>query len=128
MNGVPCRGYWPIEVAAAGTYRISLSRWAKELDLPITAAYAGQAESDIFRPTQAGTSEAVTLPQGKPLPIRKAGIRVAGATYEKAVEANATEVVFSIDLPQGEQELEAWFASEENQTWGAYYVEINNLE
>ena len=128
LNGIPCRGYWPIEVAIAGTYRIALSRWPKELRLPIAAAYSGQTESDIFRPTRTGISEAVILPQGMSLPIQKAGIRVADIKLEQAVDVSDTEVVFSVELPKGEQELEAWFATESNQTWGAYYVEISKVD
>ncbi len=100
-KGTAANGFWAVEVAEAGDYEISLRRWPKELDLPITAA----------------------CPDGKPIRATTARLKIGQLDLVLPVSADATIVTFKVKLDAGKTKLQTWFVDEKtNESRGAYYA------
>lgn len=118
MTGDDNRGYWNVEVARAGTYRVQLRRWPEE-----TGAAIGDA-----------------LPPGDPVPGQKsfrsapgmaiapssATLRIAGIERTVPVSAGDAYAEITLDLPAGETRMEASFDSPSS-LHGAYYAYVEKL-
>ena len=99
-------GFWAIEVAASGRYEISLRRWPKELDAPITA------------PAPEG---------GQAVNIKKARLKIANFDQTIPVRPNEKAATFKTTLKPGKTKLQAWFIDNKEQPFGPYYVYIKHL-
>ncbi len=106
--GGPRGGVWAVNVERPGTYEISLRRWPFELDAPL--------DGNID-------------PPGKAFPIAAGKLKVGDAAWESKTPPGAKEAVFSVQLPAGLSELQAWFQDAEGQDLcGAYYVRVLRRE
>ncbi|MHC4176882.1 MAG: arylsulfatase [Planctomycetota bacterium] len=108
---------WNVEIARAGTYRISLRRWPREADAAVTAplpAYEG-VDGDF--------------PPGKALPAAGARLKVAGIDLREPVRPEAKAVTFTTPLPAGKTTLQTWFYDAKGkELCGAFYVEVERLQ
>lgn len=100
-----------LEFAEAGKYRISCCRWPKECPGPLQGIPENNPK-DLY--------------SYKSLAPDMVRINVFGQVYEKAVEPEASEVVFELDLPSGKSLLESWFL-EGDQSYGVYYTYIEKI-
>jgi arylsulfatase len=106
-------GPWNLRITRAGVYTISLRRWPREADAPLSGsvpAYQGVDGS---------------FPAGKALPIAKARLRVG--TFDATLPVNATdkEAVFEMRLKPGRTQLQTWFYdAQDRELCGAFYVEV----
>ncbi|MEM9412855.1 MAG: arylsulfatase [Planctomycetota bacterium] len=112
-------GYWNIEVHQEGTYQIRLRRWPPEIDHPINSR----------------------LPAGEPVPGTPAfrdskgvGIAAKTATLKLGdhmktakVDNDDSYIAFQLDLKPGAKKLEATFQSDDGNTYGAFYVDVEFL-
>ena len=101
-------GSWAIDVAEAGRYRVTLTRWPLELAVPINGTVVG----------------------GKAIAITKARLLAGAGEQEKPVEPGAVEVNFEVDLGVGTQRLQAWLVDEsagDPIERGAYFVYLKRL-
>jgi arylsulfatase A-like enzyme len=107
-------GVWTLFVERDGDYRFTLRRWAKESDLPITAAM----------PAHKGTDGGFAA--GDAFPVASAELKIAGANQSKPVASEDREVVFKVNLKRGRTELQTWFRDAAGaEIAGAYYVYVD---
>lgn len=104
-------GYWAVEVARAGEYRIELRRWPREVNLPINA------------PLRDSTPNRETTP-GRAIAARTA--RLAAGAFDETVAVGAADraAVFRVRLDRGPAELRTWFDDADGSERGAYYVYV----
>jgi arylsulfatase A-like enzyme len=104
---------WNIRVTRDGIYRISLRRWPREADTPLTAGMPAYRCVDG------------SFPEGKALPIAKARVRVAGFDATTSVSATDKEAVFVARLKVGKTQLQTWFYDAKGrELCGAFYAEV----
>ncbi len=107
-------GFWAVDVAREGTYRIELRRWPEELDLPVNAPYKDP------RPNRETAS-------GKAIQAVKARVRIGPADESKPVSATDKAAVFSLRLPKGPAKLETWFYDASGEERGAYFCYVESV-
>lgn len=113
------KGWWALNVAESGKYRITLRRWPKSTGAKIVA---GMEPSEpvpglkAFRETP-----------GKALPIESAQLKVGGFSGEQKVTADDSGVTFEMELTKGEVELETTFVLKGGETVSAYFAEVEKL-
>ena len=104
---------WYVSVEREGRYEVSLRRWPKEADAPITAA---------LPPYQGVDGK---FPEGKALPAAKARLKIGQVDVSKPVGPNDKAATFNVRLNAGKAMLQTWFYdSEEQELCGAFYVEV----
>ena len=113
--GPAANGFWAVEVARAGEYRVELRRWPKEVDLPITAAYRDPKPNREKAP-------------GKAISVVKARLKIGGIDESGAVESGDKAAVFNVRLPAGPAELQSWFYGPDGAERGAYFVYVERLK
>jgi arylsulfatase A-like enzyme len=123
-------GYWEVEVARAGRYRVELRRWPREADLPLGAGILGEPKpyDDTIAAVHGGYGG------GRALAIRRAAVRVAypaaPGSGDVSAEAEVAEsdgaAAFDLDLPAGPAHLHTAFSGAEAGVGerGAYYVYV----
>lgn len=109
-KGVAGNGSWAIDVAKAGKYEISLTRWPIELNAPINGD--GGIEG------------------GKALVVKKARLLAGAGEVSKDIAAGDVAVKFEVELTEGKQRLQTWFVNEGGEgvvERGAYFVYLRKL-
>lgn len=107
-------GFWAVEVARAGMYKIELRRWPEELDLPINAPYRDAGPNRETAP-------------GKAIQAVKARVRIGAADESMAVSAGDKAAVFRMRLAKGPAKLETWFYEAAGVERGAYFVYVEQV-
>ena len=113
-QGLTGNGFWALDICSAGRYRFELRRWAREVDLPITAAYHDA------RPNRDKTP-------GVAIDIKLATIVVGDHAMSKPVHPADKFVAFEVDLPQGPASLRTGLYDALLNDRGAYYVYAQRL-
>jgi len=106
MQGPRINGHWELDVARDGEYEFCLSRWPKEIDVPLAGVPEGK---------------------GKPvaLPIAEARLKIGDAELSKPVSPTDTTATFTVRLEKGATRLQTWFLDGHgNELCGAYYVGV----
>ena len=116
-KGKKTNGWYAVKVAKAGTFTFNLMHWPAAIN---TAIQAGVPEKE----GRAGTTVS-TIQAGVALPIKQAGIAIAGLERSKKVEADDRKISFTIPLSVGTYRLKAWFSEADNKPFSANYVEVN---
>ncbi len=122
LDADPGSGFWPVEIASAGTYRFEVRRWPKEVNKPITAALPAQTKSDTIlngKPWAMGI--------GKAIAAVKVKLKVGEAVVEKAITDQDIFAWFSLDLPAGDTQVQAWLIDRDDNALGAYYVYVKRI-
>jgi arylsulfatase len=105
--GGPRGSNWNVQVAQAGNYEISLSRWLPAHRLPLTAPNG---------------------PESKALPIAGAKLDFAGRESTAPAEPDARAITLRVQLPAGPAKLQAWFTDAAGQdVCGAFYATVRRL-
>ena len=121
-RGVPAFGYWPVRVAAAGTYRFEVRRWPREVDAPM-AGIPRQADSwDAYLGDEPIRG---TLYPAEPraIPVAKIRLTVDGTVREATISPDETAGVFTVELESGPARIEAQLLDADGKAiCGAYYV------
>lgn len=121
-EGVKRRGVWDVDVTRPGRYQILLRRWPEESGLPLGAP------APSWTPQDTATPEHVGFEDGVALPIVGAHLRVGDITQTLGVSAQDMAAVFSLDLPGGRTELEAFFSDAAGKRLcTAFYVTVRVL-
>jgi arylsulfatase B len=113
-QGPAANGYWAVDVARAGRYRIELRRWPEELDLAIGAGYQDKEKNEE---TMAG----------KPIEVVKARVSIGGVEQDVAVSSGDKAAVFEVRLKKGPAELWTWLVSPNGEERGAYFAYVRRL-
>jgi arylsulfatase len=113
-------GAWRLEVEQAGEYEIVLSRWPREIDVPITSGMPSYQSVDIKFAENNNW-----LPEGKALPITQARMQVGPLERSQAISPTDTTISFTVSLKKGPTKLQTWFDDRTGKPiCGAYYVEV----
>lgn len=107
-KGVIGNGSWAIDVAKAGRYEITLSRWPLDLGIPINGK----------------------VPDGKAIVAQQARLLVGAGELTKEISAEAASVSFEVELTSGKQRLQTWLvdgSAEVPVERGAYFVSVERL-
>ncbi|MBI9019598.1 MAG: sulfatase-like hydrolase/transferase [Phycisphaerae bacterium] len=110
-------GFWAIDVAVSGKYRIELCRWPKEADLAINASAPA---TEIVPPNYRFMKGSVINPI-------KARLKVADIDITRPIDANKKAIVFDVELKTGETTLQSWFIDKDDKKRGAYFVYVTKL-
>ncbi|TWU20484.1 Arylsulfatase [Novipirellula galeiformis] len=115
-RGVRKNGLWHIEVAAAGKYAFTLSRWPQDSGLRLRD---GVDETQVTDGVLTG---------GPAWPVAYATLRVGDTKQRAEVSADASSVRFELSLPIGRTTMQTWFNdSDAKPICGAYYVHVQRL-
>lgn len=108
-------GFWAVDVAKAGKYRIELRRWPRdEVDLPIHAALPDDpwvSENRLNRP-------------GLAIKPVKARLTIGDIDETVAVKAADKAAVFEVNLEAGPAKLQTWFIDADGTERGAYFCYV----
>ena len=118
-SGQISTGWWALNVANAGKYRITLRRWPSYTK---TAISAGMEAG----PPVPGTKAYRETP-GKALPIVQAQLQIADLIQEQDVSSDATGVTFEVELKKGPAELKTTFTLKDGGKLSAYFAEVEKL-
>jgi arylsulfatase B len=120
MNEPENVGFWNIEVATTGKYRIRLRRWPEE------------AKANLNEKLPAGLpvpgQKPYRMTPGKGFEFSSASLKVGENTLKKSVSPNDVEVVFETDLKAGKTSLEAKLITTNDEKVGAFYVYVEKLK
>lgn len=123
LRGLRSNGYWGIEFAQAGKYRVELRRWPREVDAPIRAPLpVDKGPVDAYK----GTKPA-RLPAGVALPITSARLTLGDKSYTKPVNDTQHTVDFEVEIQQAgtQTRLQTYMLDDQgNELCGAYYVYV----
>ena len=111
-------GYWEIDVAEAGRYRVELRRWPKEEDRPLTAETPGDPI-----PMQRMTYNS-GYGGGNAIPIQSARLKIGPHDLKQGVSKDDKGITFNVDWVAGPTHLQTYLDTEAGDNLGAYYVYI----
>jgi hypothetical protein len=112
-DGLRRNGAWNVEIAAAGTYEITLRRWWPEAETPIRSGLPGAKHADGM------------FPEGVALPVASVRLAIAGFDATKPVGDGDKAVTFEIDLPAGRTTLRtSMIDADGKEIAGAYYATV----
>ncbi len=123
-SGAPAFGYWPVRFAEAGTYRIEVRRWPRELDTPMAGLPKSTKVVDAWLD---GKPVDGTLYQGelRALPVGRVELKVDGQTRTADVSAADTFKDFEFEVGAGPAVIEATLLDHAGKALcGAYYVSV----
>lgn len=104
-RGEAKNGPWHLDVAEAGAYDITLSRWPFDAAAPI----AGPG------PHGGGTA----------IPAASIRLKIADVDDTQRIGQNDRSVTFAVNLPAGRTTLQSWLSDEAgNELCGAYYAQV----
>ena len=127
-RGVAAFGRWPVRVAEAGTYRIELRRWPREVNAPITGIPADKKIADAWLD---GGPVHGTLYGGTPkaLPVATTRLKIGDNVQQTAVAVGDAASEFTVKLPAGPVDIETEFLDETGHPLcSAYYVTVRSSE
>lgn len=107
-------GFWAVEVARAGEYRVELRRWPKEVGLAINAPYRDRKPNRETAP-------------GRAIGAVKARLTIGSVDETRPVGPDDAAAVFSVRLAAGPAELRTWFYDRDGSERGAYYVYVERI-
>ncbi len=74
-------GFWPVEFASDGVYRIEVRRWPSEIDIPIIASILPDTIGDVYF-----MGEQVKKGKGISISAIKVRLEVGDKQYEQNIE------------------------------------------
>jgi arylsulfatase A-like enzyme len=105
-SGMAVNSFWAVEIACQGTYKITLRRWPKEIDTPITAAASG----------------------GTAIAAKQARLKIGATDLTQSIASEQAAVTFTVELKPSKTQLQTWLIDEDpGQARGAYYVDVTKL-
>ncbi len=126
--GMASFGFWPVRASEAGTYRIELRRWPREVDAPIAGLPSDGKTADAYlddKPVEATLYAA----QPRALAVAKARLRTGERVQEAQVAPEDKVKVFTVALEAGPVDIETWLLDEEGKPLcGAYFVYVRREE
>ncbi len=135
----PPSGTWRLHVVQEGVYEFGLARWPIEAKTPLSVGMEPPKRADttfdVLPRPQAGEFNypvnawvSGMCCSGKPLPIRRARLRVGEDDLHVAVETQETQAKFHVHLYPGPVEVRTMFYDADGkELGGAFYVYVTLL-
>ena len=121
--GIEANGYWPIDVVKAGKYTVTLRRWPVELDLPIHAVVP-KPELD---PSIIQVNSRLHVMPSRAIIATQARLKIGDREWSRPVTAADKGITFEVNLQPGDTRLQSWLTDTDGNSWGAYYVYLEQL-
>ncbi len=122
--GTASLGFWPVRISQAGTYRIELRRWPREVEAPMSGVPSAVKAIDAYlndKPVQGTLYPAAP----RALPVAKARLKIGQTVQEAEVAPEDAGKVFTVALESGPVDIETWLLDEDgNPLCGAYFVYV----
>ena len=120
--GVRYNGYWELDVAVRGTYRIELRRWPREANLPLSRGIQGplRGYGDMVYGTGYGGGAAIDIDAGV--------VSVGGDEQRREVRKSDVCARFELSLEPGPAHLQARWETADGSDVGAYYVYLSKVD
>jgi len=112
------KGFWALDVASDGDYRIEARRWPREADATIRGSVP---RGD---PIPGGPP----YPKGKALPLQMAYLKIDSLQISTPIVAEEKSVVFETHLAKGPVNLTQWYTDDDGNVHGGYYLYIKKLD
>ncbi len=119
-EGHRCNGYWEVEIAQAGSYRLELRRWPRIEDRALIEGIPGE-----LKPFTSAIKDG--WGGGRALPLVRAGLRTGGSRVTKEIGSEDRAVTFIVVLEAGEIQLQTYLWDAEGDETGAYFVYVERL-
>jgi hypothetical protein len=121
-RGLRVRGWWEVEAAESGTYRIELRRWPRESGVAIRDGIEGTplqstAQMDYFNGATGGVA----------LDIQAAELTIGDLHQTAAVKDGDQAAAFELDLPSGPAHLQGEFRMGDGSSLGSYYAYVTRV-
>lgn len=113
----PMGGSFTVAFDQSGTYSIELSRWPLESNLAINAAVEGKE----------GTIYTEAIKAGRTMNFISGGLKIGAWEQTKAIDKDAKAIRFKGNFTKGETDLNAWFTTDKNEDWGAFYIRVTRV-
>lgn len=121
--GVQANGFWDLEAARGGVYRISLRRWPEELDMEI-GAFIEQGDLD---PAKIHVDARLYQMPSQAIRATKARLKVGAFDETRRIKPMDKAITFDVELDDGRVNLQTWLTDDEGESWGAYFVYVERL-
>ncbi len=118
--GVQANGFWDLEVARGGVYRISLRRWPEELEAEIGAI----VEQGDLDPAKIDVNSRLYQMPSQAIRATQARLKVGAFDETRPVKPADKAITFQVELEAGRVNLQTWLTDDKGTSWGAYYVYI----
>ena len=120
-------GKWPVRFAEAGTYRIELRRWPRELDAPMDGTPAITKTVDAWLNSQP-LSNTLYNSTSKALPVTRAQLQIGENVQEVKVVHGDRAAMFTMKVKAGISDVSTTlFDIGGKPLCSAFYVEIRKL-
>ncbi|WP_435686998.1 hypothetical protein [Paraglaciecola sp.] len=113
-------GYTYIDVEKPGRYKISLYRWPKELNLPLTA----KTQDFVVDPKIHDRDFPFYHAKSAALSIQKASLNLGEKNFSAKVSPKNHSIDFIVELAKGEQQIRTEFELTNGDKTCAYYTYI----
>jgi arylsulfatase B len=123
-RGVRGNGFWAVEIARDGLYALTLRRWPKEVDRPITAALPPEPDDPGISIAPEPESAYAPVRGGRAIEATSARLRIGPIDLTKPIPDEAAAVAFEVELKAGPTRLAAWLVDAQGDARGAYYVYV----
>ena len=123
-NAMVANGFWDLEVEQAGTYRVELRRWPRELD----AALDASIPPPILERGKHDLNYRLYKLPGNSIHVESARLKLCDVDRWVDVEPGQKMVQFEVALEKGKAELQTWFKDEEGVERGAYFVYLELID
>jgi arylsulfatase A-like enzyme len=121
--GVQANGFWDLEVARDGCYRISLRRWPEEVAAEIGAVVE---QGDLDSANIDVNARLYQMP-GQAIRATQARLKIGAFDETRPVKTTDKAITLDIELNTGRVNLQTWITDDQGNSWGAYYVYIERL-
>ena len=116
----PRSGCWNVRVERDGRYLVSLRRWPREADAPITSGLPPYEPADMTFGL---------YPAGRALPITEARLQIGDQRLHRTVGPKDISINFELGLSAGTTRMQTWFCDKAGDiSCGAFYVYIRPIE
>ena len=124
-NAMHLENCWTwIDVQSPGNYRITVRRWPREVDAPMT----GSVSAHPIDPTRHDVHDRLILLPDKAVSVSQVRLKVGIIEQTVDVEDNAVEAIFELPLSAGLQKISGELIAADGTRNSAYYVYIESLE
>lgn len=112
-------GYWKVNIATTGKYKISLRHFPRSSGLAINATFPGQKPDRRF--------ESLFVASTKD-DFKSVFMTIGGFSKTAIIPEGAEEVSFTTEIGEGNYDLDAELIDSEGRTFPAYYVYVELLK
>ncbi|QXP63052.1 arylsulfatase [Polaribacter sp. HaHaR_3_91] len=113
----PKGGFFTVNFEHSGSYKIEISRWPFEAGLAINDAVAGRE----------GTLSTEAINEGNAMTFKSGVVKIGAWEQKSPIAKGAKSLAFTGNFTKGKTDMSAWFVTDKNVDWGAYYIKVTRI-